>query len=387
MGTSVPLAGAPDLGQHEDRGQGPSSFGVVGFDPELARALHEQLENSRAATSCPTVILCIELLGTTMHCQIGATNEDCEAIAGSKAGFQHLVVADLEQDPRVASSWRGRGFGASLSTPVIVQQRQIGDLHVFDVRPREFDDAQCDALTDIALMIGKRIERFTGPERAERRESLMCRAVSPAFAELRNALVPLSLGTADLRMVCTDLAPIIDKISDSKGADDVAACVAFEDLVALAEEITRAAARVQEIAMVVEGLWGEGGRSLVLSEILRTAAGLALHSTRLVGGVSMPTANPVHSIIGRRSIAVAGLSLLLSRAAESNANGVCEVSPLVVELVEAKTYFEIQVEGANLNEHEREKIYAEVGALLLGDNDLTTSLHGKRLCYRFTRAS
>ncbi len=372
--------GAPEM--HEE----PFAFSAPGCDPQLARALREQFESAQSSTFCPVVMLCLDMHGTPLRLQMGSTDEACDIIADSGFGAQQVIVTDLENDPRVPGTWRGLGFGAGISMPIEVDARQMGVLHVLDVRSRDFPESHCEAVSDIAYIIGKRIEAFLGPEREERRESLMCRAVSPAFAELRNALVPLNLGTSDLRIVAADLLPVVSGLAGSANSDESAAAVAYEDLVALIEEISRASERVREVVMVVEDLWGEGGRSLTLSEILKTASGLALHSTRLVGGLTIPVVSSVYSIRGRRSVAVAGLSLLLSRAAEANASGVTEVTPLVIEIVIEETYFEVQVQGDSLGEDERANIASEVENLLLGDQDLAASSVGEKLCFRFTRA-
>lgn len=371
----------------EDTGEKPDSeFSTDGCDPRLGRALREQFESAMACTGTTVVVLAVNLLGTPLRAHMGASADDRDAISESGFGTQQVIVTDLENDPRVPSTWRGRGLGASLSTPIEVHQRHVGVLHILDVKPREFSEPHCEAVADISYIIGRRLEKFLGPEREERRESLMCRAVSPAFAELRNALVPLNLGTSDLRIVAADLSPVIGRITDSTDEDDKAALIAFDDLVALIEEISRAATRVREVVMVVEDLWGEGGRVLMLSEILNTAAGLALHSTRLVGGVTMPGVPTGHSIVGRRSVAVSSLSLLLSRAAEANASGVTSVTPLVVEVVTDEQWFVVHVTGENLSEDELIRISEEVDDLLLGDQDLHVSYTTDRLLFRFTRA-
>ncbi|MCP4445603.1 MAG: GAF domain-containing protein [Myxococcales bacterium] len=387
MARSAPAHGAPDMGFEDNRETLRSKFSAGGCDPRLARALREQLEDALSSTHCSIVMLGLDLVGSPLRAQMGATADDCEAIIESGFGTQQVIMTDLENDPRVPSSWRGRGFGASLSTPIEVDHRHIGVLHVLDTRSRDFSESHCEAIADIGYIIGKRVEKFLGPEKEERRESLMCRTVSPAFAELRNALVPLNLGTSDLRIVAADLSPVVSKLSSSSEAEDVAATVAFDDLVALIEEISRASSRVREVVMVVEDLWGEGGRTLMLGDVLRTAASLALHSTRLVGGVTMPDVSSAHSIVGRRSVAVAGLSLLLSRAAEANASGVTTVTPLLVDVVENVEYFEVRIQGENLGADEVDAIASEVDDLLLGDEDLEVLLDALVLCLRYTRAN
>ncbi len=386
MARSAPAIGAPDMGTEDTSEQLRAKFSANGCDPHLGRSLHEQFESALSSTHCSGVILGVDLIGSPLTARQGVGEEDCEAIVASGFGTQQVIVSDIENDPRVPSTWRGRGFQSSLSVPVEVHGRDVGVLHVLDTNSRDFTEEHCEALADISYIVGKRIEKFLGPEREERRESLMCRAVSPAFAELRNALVPLSLGTSDLRIVAADLKPIITKLADSGEPDDVAATIAFDDLVALIDEISRAATRVREVVMVVEDLWGEGGRVLMLGEILNTAAGLALHSTRLVGGVVMPGVAAGHSIVGRRSVAIAGLSLLLSRAAEANACGVTSVTPLDVKVVEEDDFFAVQVIGTNLDEEDLEKICAEVDDLLLGDQDLQVAIDDTALWFRFTRA-
>lgn len=356
-------------------------------DIGLRRILKEQLEGARAACSAPMALLSVDLLGSDIRIALGMNPELVDAIAESGHGTRLMIVDDVDNDPRVPATWIGQGIGASLSMPVCVDDRYIGSLHVVDSRSREWTDSEAEAITDIAYIIGKRLERFLGPEREERRESLMRRAVSPAFAELRNALVPLNLGTADLRMASADLYPVIQKIATSVAAEDEAAAMAYEDLVSLIEEISRASSRVREVVMVVEGLWGEGGRSVVLNDLLRSAAGLALHSTRLVGGVKMPEAPLELSIHARRSVAVAGLSLLLSRAAETNANGVTAVTPLSVELEIDPSWFFVRVRGENLNSEECELITLEVDMLLLGDRDMSVSVEDCEIAMRLTRRS
>lgn len=357
-----------------------------GCDLELMRALTELLERARAASFTSMVMLKVTLSGRSLRHRIGMSADQAQAVEDSGLGRQEVMLDDVEGDPRAPDFPTALGIGAIMSTPIVIAERFVGALHVADTRVRDFSHCHSAPVTEIAHIIGKRLERFLGPEREERRESLMRRAVSPAFAELRNALVPLSLGASDLRIVAADLLPLVTRISDSVDKEDAAAVQAYEDLASLIEEISRASVRVRDVALVIEGIWGEGGRSQSLGDLLQIAGGLALHSTRLVGGLDLPDVAPEYSVRARRSVAVAGLSLMLSRAAEANASGVTAVTPLAVKLVVAQPFFTVHVSGKNLDAEDRERIGAEVEMLLLDDCDLAVSVEHDRICLRLIRA-
>lgn len=354
-------------------------------DLELLRALKEQLESARAVSLAPMVMLKVTLTGRPLRLHIGMSVEQAQAVEDSGLGRQEVMLDDVKSDPRAPDFLAALGLGAIMSTPIVIDERFVGALHVADTRVRDFSHGQSESIAEIAHIISKRLEYFLGPEREERRESLMRRAVSPAFAELRNALVPLNLGTSDLRIVAADLLPLVNRISSSCDEEDKVAARAYEDLASLIEEIARASARVREVVMVVEGMWGEGGRNQSLGDLLQVAGGLALHSTRLVGGVDLPKVPPEYSVRARRSVAVAGLSLMLSRAAESNVSGVGEVTSLGVELVVEQECFTLQVCGKNLSAEDCGRIGAEVEMLLLGDTDLSVHVEHDQICMRLTR--
>ncbi len=356
-------------------------------DRGLKLMLREQLEGARSSAVAPMAFLSVQVAGRPLRLDLGMQREQEEAFTQLCKVAKPVGERETESYNRVSQRWQDKGIGSYLMAPVWVDNRLAGALYVVDGLPREFDELQVEAVVDIAYIVGKRLERFLGPEREERRESLMRRAVSPAFAELRNALVPLNLGTSDLRMVADDLKPLMHRISDSKDDDDTLAGRAYEDLLSLIDEISRASERVREVVMVVEGLWGEGGRNVVLRELLDTSAGLALHSTRLVGGVEIPDVPAEFSVRARRSVAVAGLSLLLSRAAEVDASNVTEVCPLTMKIDTHADYFVLRVSGKNMLQDECEQIAVEVEMLLLGDHDLTVSTKGTEIAMRLTRRS
>ena len=171
-----------------------------------------------------------------------------------------MIVTDAQNDPRVPATWLGREIGASLSSPILLDERVIGALHVIDIRARDLPESQA-------------------------------------------------------------------------------------------------------------------------------SAGLALHSTRLVGGAAIEEVSLEYSVYARRSVAVAGLSLLLARAAEANASGTTEVTPLDVRLEIEQTFFHLYVRGEFLHKEDRKKIAAEVQSLLLGDRDLRISVIGDDIALRLTRRS
>lgn len=355
------------------------------WDLEVLRAINELLESARASASTTMVAVQANILGSSLRYQLGMSPAQAMGFKDSGLGRQELMICDIDNDPHAPVSLRGVGLGATFSTPVQVHGRQVGSLHIADTKPRQFSESQTDAVTEIAKIVGKRLERFLGTEREERRESLMRRAVSPAFAELRNALVPLNLGTSDLRMVAVDLLPLVTGAADSSAEEYETATRAHEDLVSLVDEIARASARVREVVMIVEAIWGEGGRTQTLADVLKIAAGLALHSTRLVGGVELPVIAPEYSVSVRRSVAVAALSLLLARAAEANASGVAEVTPLQLQLDCEAAHFYLRVSGKNLDAEDCQVIATEVQNLLLGDRDLVVVIEGAKVGLRLIR--
>lgn len=329
-------------------------------------------------------LLCLRLRARPLFLRLGVKDAMANAIATSELN-QPLIMSDVRNDPLAPSEWLANGVAASVSVPVTVDKCGVGCLHVIDEEARPFTTEHVDGVLAAAQDIGRRLEHFLGPERDERRESLMRRAVSPVLAELRNALVPLKLGTGDLLIVADELAPLVESVKESTREEDLAAVHSYQDLVDLVGEIGRATMRVREVAAAVEGLWGEGGRNVAANDVLASAAGLAYHSTRLVGGITMPEVSATISVHARRSVAAASLGLVLSRAAEANVS--VDVSPLIVRPQITDESFTVRVSGQNLSPDASKRIAEETRALLLGDRNIEVGIDGSEIILDFARSS
>lgn len=201
-----------------------------------------------------------------------------------------LAVTDAAHDERVPQEMVERyGVSAYLGVPLIVSGHALGTLCVLDVRARQFTAGQRAALEAIGERARARLTVLAGTEARKQRAH---RGLRPAFAELRNLLMPLENNLATARVHAAELrmlgrlvahvaqhgaVPAIGSLSGAISAlDDLEAELA--DAMGLATDLSEVVLALQTAVVPSAGATGA---------VVAVAAALSLagHQTKLVGGV------------------------------------------------------------------------------------------------------
>jgi hypothetical protein len=347
-------------------------------DPELQDVVEEAVRLAGSKAGMISLLLPRTQLLRAHHglppelARAGATDRDvsfCQLVVRDAAP---LRVADADQDPRVPDELVKRfGIRAYLGVPVHVNARAVGSLCVFDEAPRHYDDALEVHLTSLAARASARLDALAR-EGAPPRQSAQDRLVRVSFAELRNLLTPL-LGHLELiRLNAIELGPMVrvlsakdlDESARGRALDSLLGSVsAFEELCESASAVEQQLGRLHRMLFTLETGLTEPHGSARLDEVLETAAELARHHTRLIGGVELPPRVDVDVHASRVSLVGfigAALSMIAERARSAGARG----AALRVSSSSTDTSVIVNVEAEGLQREDGESVLR--------------SLHGER---------
>jgi len=157
---------------------------------------------------------------------------------------------------------------------------------------------------------------------------LLNRAASPAIAEMRNAITPLRANFFAARHMVKTLAKSGDQAAQT-----------LEDLEAALAEQEAACVRLQRTLSALDRLLTHAHEMARLDEVIDAAAHLALHRTKVVGGVEW-SAVPHEPVRTARPLAVSVMvaahailaSKLLARGAMGGLFGTVHVSEVSIDL-------------------------------------------------------
>jgi len=160
----------------------------------------------------------------------------------------------------------------------------------------------------------------------------------PIFAELRNLLMPLSLGFQSLALAAAEIAPVfrLARATISKTSENarVLGCLtdaglSVDDMVALVADLQGATERLSDLVVAMEKGTLTTGAFVSLDEVLRAGALLADHLIRNLGGLTITGKldRPLRVARPTAVMAVSGLLTLLARAipVETGSSGVVVV--------------------------------------------------------------
>jgi GAF domain-containing protein len=258
------------------------------------------------------------------------------------ASFCQFVVRDGRRFEVTHASADGRvpqelveryGIEAYLGEPVTIGGAVVGSLCVIGTEPRTFTDDDRAALTALAARVTRRLGELSQRERATSR-ALIARAAAPAFAEVRNIMGSLVLNAQAARIAAADarpLARLVREIPQGLAGGVAALGVlaeasrALETLATGVADIDEATGRLMRGIEALQALVRQGDRTLLVADVIDAASRIALHQTKLVGGVAWGPAPLQLRVRTPRMVAVsvvaAGLGVL-AEAMEARQTGI-----------------------------------------------------------------
>lgn len=251
----------------------------------------------------------------------GATDRDvslCQFVVADRAAVVVPDVAANDGLPQTLTELYG--VRAYAGVPLRVGEEVLGALCVLDTEPRTFTPEALARLEVFGRVVSERLAALGQEERPSR--SIQQRAVAPAFAELRNLLMPLTMLVTELQGLVEEVEPITrlggaPELADMPSAIQVlqsagASLDAMRDSLA---ELESAAAEIQGTVLAMEAATLGTPTGLPLSDPLDAAATLSHHATKLVGGLRYDRAATKVLVEGPRPAVTSGLASVFSTVA------------------------------------------------------------------------
>jgi hypothetical protein len=186
--------------------------------------------------------------------------------------------------------------------------------------PRTFPPESLARLEVFGRVVAERLIALGQEERPSR--SIQQRAVAPAFAELRNLLMPLSMLVTELQGLVEEVEPITRLGGAAELADLPAAIQVLQSAGASLDamrgslaELESAAAEIQSTVLAMEAATLGTPTGVPLSDPLDAAATLSHHATKLVGGLRYDRAATGVLVEGSRPAVTSGLASVFSTVA------------------------------------------------------------------------
>lgn len=257
---------------------------------------------------------------------VRATDRDasfCQFVVRDGSRFE---VHDARTDARVPKELVDRyGIQSYVGEPVRVGGVVVGSLCAIGTEPREFSDTDRVAMLRLAAKVSERLEELALRARATNR-GLIAQAASPAFGEARNLLTMLKMNARMARVAAVDAAPIVELVRGMPAevieswpafgclTEAVSAAESFREIV---NDIDEAAQRLVGTFESLQALVADVTSNVCVAEVIDVASNLALHSTKLVGGVAWEPVAPQLRVSTPRMVAVSVLSSALSLFADA----------------------------------------------------------------------
>ncbi len=319
-----------------------------------------------------------------------ATDRDASFCQFVVRDGQRFEVTHASEDGRVPQELVDRyGIESYLGEPITVGASVVGSLCVIGTDPRSFSDADRANLTRLATRAGERLFQLSQRTRATSR-ALLSRAAGPAFAEARNILAVFGLTLAAARVAAADAAPLARIVGQlAKSSTDqvpalgtlTGAASALDALRECLGDLDDAYTRLVPTLDAMQGFLVQGGKGVLVAEVVDVASRLAHHQTKLVGGVSwMPSSSQLRLRTPRMvAVAVVASSLgVVADALPSTTSGIRGAvnkvdNQIVIELWSADTTGDLL-----------DRCLAQLSDLIDGDAHVALAVvAGDRLTMRF----
>ncbi len=178
------------------------------------------------------------------------------------------------------------GIRSYYGEPIYIRDRVAGTLCVIDFAARDFDEHR-EAMKQLAAAVSRRLN-----ELADQGIGAIETATTPAFAELRNAMTPISASVGPARTTLEDLDPLVESpafdSTDQIRSLLATASSALVELREIIDELESSSERVSLTIRALEAALATRTEPTALSVVLQNVSELALHVTRLIGGVRIP---------------------------------------------------------------------------------------------------
>lgn len=281
------------------------------LDPTADPALQAIVEEAAAALRVPIALVSLVLEKTQFfraHTGLSgelaatrATDRDVSFCQFVVRDERRLEVGDAAHDARVPQLLVDRyGVAAYIGEPVRVGGVVVGSLCGIDTRERTFTDEERSRLAGLAARASARLEELARQARRASPE-LLAEATAPAFAELRNVLMPLAANLQVARLAVAELAPLERLVGflDDERAGALAGLAgkarsggALADLRDVLDALDECRRRIEHGVLSVERLVAEGAQGGTAAEVIDVATRLAHHHLKIHGGVSWAPVAP-----------------------------------------------------------------------------------------------
>ncbi|MCE9572685.1 MAG: GAF domain-containing protein [Deltaproteobacteria bacterium] len=250
-----------------------------------------------------------------------ATDRDASFCQFVVRDSQRLEVIDATGNALLPQELVGRyGARAYIGQPIAVAGTVVGALCAIDAEPREFSDVDRALIETLAARVSARLEELA-QLRTATPAALLSRAALPAFSELRNIVGPIEANVTMAKVSLADLGGLVRLATElpaevvermpAFGALD-RAIAAFRDLTEICDDLERSAHRLMPMLAAIERLTTAERDATFVSDVVTTASSLALHHTKLVGGVRWTGLRPGLEVAVPRIVAVATVTSALS---------------------------------------------------------------------------
>jgi hypothetical protein len=274
-------------------------------DPELDRITREAALELRAPTCVISLILDRAQYSRASY-GLPETPANSRTISRDLTLCQYVVdersivaVPDARTDERVPQEiLRQVDFGSYLGAPLVVTGAVVGALCILDTRAREFAEAERTTLARYATQASARLGELAAEQRGTASaETLLRAATRPVFQDLRNAIWQLSMTLDEIKTASVAAQPLAALAkragstrttapqTDPKSLEAAAAAVA--DLQALTDDALKSAKRLEVGMYALEAVAQHKGESADLAVVVRSAANLAEHYLKLIGGFDL----------------------------------------------------------------------------------------------------
>lgn len=336
------------LGRNAQREQ---LLGAGLLEVALRSDLSEFVRRATETTSYPTSIISLMGKRTQFFAASRGLPSELEVTGGTDRSVslcQHVVRdnksfewEDASLDPTAPQGMvNAYGVRAYFGAPLIVQNVVIGSLCVVDTAPRALSDQQRQAIEDLARELSARLERDAHALLRERVWEVHVDAVEPIFGELRNLLVPLTMGVGAAVVSNAELQTALRLFRVRGEAERSRAESVLKDTLSAGEDLDDILAdvgptpdRLVRSIKALESLFHRSALHQPIALCVSHAKIIAEHVTKLVGGVRVELLSAPGAQAVARTL-VPAIALLLGAGArrllERHAMGGLDVRTLDV---------------------------------------------------------
>jgi len=238
-----------------------------------------------------------------------------------------FVVTDARADARVPQELVERyGIRSYVGAPVRIGGTVVGSLCAIDHEPREFGAGDLALLDELARRASVRMEELALSSDGLT-DTLLTRASTPAFSELRNLMLPLAGNISLARTALADIGSLVRLWFDlppelRRAAEHTAPALgsldgasrAWADLATVIDDLEVVEQRLRPIVVSLEQLVLPADEPAV-GNIVETASHLAHQRLKIVGGVQWQVDSCATTVTTPRMLAVSTLAAALSLTA------------------------------------------------------------------------